>query len=172
MRLRSVMMCCSVIWLAGCASTAPREVGPAVRQAVHGAVFYRHQRQQALAVVTATDPESGDPVFRGETIRVTLANFFFDPDIITLKAGQVVRLQLENPARMTHYFGGSDLFTLGAELLPVFGSQVPAGQQHIPVAPEQSRDIYLYVKDPGDYVLDCFVPAHRQLGMTGRVEIR
>ncbi len=172
MRLRSVILCCSLIWVAGCASKVPENTGPVVRQALHDAAFYRDQRQQALALVTETDPQSGASVFRGETIRVTLANFFFDPNVITLKAGQVVRLRLENPARMTHYFGGDDLFTLGGELLSVFDSKVPPGQHHIPVPPEQSRDLYLYVKDPGDYVLDCFVPVHRQLGMTGRIEIR
>lgn len=156
---------CVVVLLCGC-EAVPSSVVVEVQD--EGVTW---QRQAALERVLIADPETGAYRFTGETHYVIMSDFQFDPNMILLQSGTVVRIRLSNSAWVTHYFGAAEFLQKGAEVVDVLGSQVPPGQHHIPVAPFTERDLYLFVKDPGEYPLSCFVPSHRKAGMYGRLVV-
>ena len=129
------------------------------------------QREQALARVLQRDAVTGELEFVGETHYVILSDFQFDPDVIRLKSGTVARIRLSNASWIMHYFGAEDFLKKGAEWIDVLGSNVPSGQHHVPVAPFTERDLYLYIKTPGEYPLSCFVPNHYKAGMRGALVV-
>ncbi|WP_207060852.1 hypothetical protein [Motiliproteus sp. SC1-56] len=130
---------------------------------------YAEGKRRALAKAVKA-VEGRGLVFNGETEYVYLSDFQFDPSVIRFRAGTITRVRLNNIARVTHYFGGEEFFQYGAEVVNILGTDVPT-IDHIPVPPLSSRDIYLYIKDPGRYSLHCFVPTHQRQGMEGILEV-
>jgi uncharacterized cupredoxin-like copper-binding protein len=151
-----------VMVLAGC--TTPPEPTP---EAFTEDPYFQAHKSEALADVIKLDKQNVPKEFVGKTIDVYLSNFKFDPDKISLKSGTITRVRVYNIAWVTHYFGGEKFFAQGAEVVNLFASKVPPGQYHIPVTPFTSRDIYLYAKEPGEYLLNCYVTSHRIEGMSG-----
>ncbi len=162
----TLIMMVLVAVLGGCDSV-PRQEHRFAQQALHSEAQYAELKQQAIERAVAVDPITGEPTFIGATEYVILTNFEFSPDQIRLKSGSITRIRLSNSAWVTHYFGGHKFFGLGAEVVNLLESDIPEQQQHIPVSPFTERDIYLFVKDPGQYPLNCFVPNHRKAGMEG-----
>jgi len=161
-----------VVWLlmAGCAENPVAEVAaPVVDAPDLTPAEYRARLEQALQGAVRVNEVTGQKEFTGPSEYVILSDFQFSPSAVRFKSGTVVRVRLSNTALVTHYFGGQEFFRLGAEPVNLLGSYVPAGQHHIPVAPYTDRDIYLFIKDPGTYLLDCFVPNHRAAGMVGQL---
>lgn len=154
--------------IAACSSTPPQPV-TADAQPSRALDEYRELRRQALAGVVQVNEVTGQKEFVGPTEYVILSDFQFSPTELRFKSGTVVRVRLSNTALVTHYFGGEEFFRIGAEPVNLMGSFVPRGQHHIPVAPLTDRDIFLFIKDPGEYLLDCFVPNHRAAGMVGQL---
>ncbi len=154
---------CVVVLLWGC-DTVPLQVGAEVQDEA-----VARQRQEALAQALSIDPDTGVYRFVGETHYVIMSNFQFSPSLIRLQSGAVVRIRLSNSSWVTHYFGAVEFFSKGAEVVNVLESKIPPGQHHIPVAPFTERDLYLFVKEPGEYPINCFLPSHRKEGMYGRL---
>lgn len=157
------------ILVSGCAAPPPAPVAPVEVQPLRSEAAYREQRQQAMAGAVRVNEHTGQKEFVGQTEFVILSDFEFSPAQLHFRSGTLVRVRLSNVALVTHYFGGEEFFRLGAEPVNLLGSFVPRGQHHIPVAPLSERDLFLFIKDPGDYLLDCFVPNHRVAGMVGRL---
>ncbi|WP_210395940.1 hypothetical protein [Motiliproteus sediminis] len=159
-----------IVLVAGC-SAAPPPAVPLEQPPLRPADEYRALREQALQGVVQVNEVTGQKEFVGATEYVILSDFQFSPAELHFRSGTVVRVRLSNTALVTHYFGGEEFFRLGAEPVNLMGSFVPRGQHHIPVAPLTDRDIFLFIKDPGVYLLDCFVPNHRAAGMVGRLVV-
>lgn len=159
-----------LLGLIGCASApSPDELLPPVKQPLRSEAEYQRLQQQALTGVVKVNELTGLQEFAGPTEYVIMSDFQFTPDILRFRSGTIVRVRLSNTALVTHYFGGEEFFRLGADTVNLQGSLVPKGQHHIPVNPLTDRDIYLFLKDPGTYLLDCFVPNHRIAGMIGQI---
>ncbi len=166
--MKILLLLVSAALLSGC-GLAPPQQPPAVQRALHSEVEYSRLKQQAIEQALAIDPVSGQSRFVGHSEYVILSNFQFTPSLIRLKSGTITRIRLSNIAWVTHYFGGQAFFQSGAEVVNLLGAMVPSNQHHIPVSPFTERDIYLFVKDPGEYPLSCFVPNHRNAGMVGQL---
>jgi len=153
----------------GCAIDPPPVTLPRVDAPELSAAEYQARREQALQGAVRVNEQTGQQEFTGHSEYVILSDFQFSPSTLRFKSGSLVRVRLSNTALVTHYFGGEEFFRLGAEPVNLLGSYVPSGQHHVPVAPYTDRDIYLFIKDPGVYLLDCFVPNHRVAGMVGQL---
>ncbi len=82
-------------------------------------------------------------------IAMRLADLSFDPPQLTVRAGETVRLMLENPDRVPHTF---DIAELGVS---------------VRLAPGQSAPLEFEVEESGTYIFFCAVPGHREAGMEG-----
>lgn len=123
------------------------------------------------AVAKANQGSGEGQHFTGRSYEVLLSDFEFTPAHLRFPLGEVVRVRLINTALVTHYFGGEAFFREAAVALDLFGSKIPPRLHHIPVAPLDHRDLYLYLHKAGRYPLSCFVPNHRKAGMTGILEV-
>jgi uncharacterized cupredoxin-like copper-binding protein len=89
------------------------------------------------------------PMIEGaETIEVIATDFAFEPDVITITAGEPVNIVLVNEGRVQHDIAGRD---------PQF---------LVHAAPGAEETGGLVVDDPGTYELICSIPGHERQGMT------
>ena len=80
---------------------------------------------------------------------VTMTSFAFEPARMTVKAGQTVRILLDNPDSIPHAF---DIPELGVGLA---------------VIPEAAVEIEFVATEPGTYIYFCGIEGHREAGMEG-----
>ncbi|MEH6812993.1 MAG: hypothetical protein V7677_10735 [Motiliproteus sp.] len=163
---RTLWLLC-VLLLSGC-SVVPEVGVDDSRLAKAEDSRYQSAKTDAIAAVIVRNKETGVEEYIGETTVVYLSDFNFSPNEFRFKSGTVTRIRLKNVAWVTHYFGGKEFFAEGADIVNILGSKIPS-QQHVPASPYVTRDLYLYIKKPGEYPLSCFVPNHRIEGMTGRL---
>jgi nitrite reductase (NO-forming) len=85
------------------------------------------------------------------TVDIAAADFSFQPAEITVRAGEVVNLRLQNKGVTVH-----DLVipSHGVWLVAPPGASVAAGFR---------------ADRPGEYEFYCSVPGHREAGMTGKI---
>jgi uncharacterized cupredoxin-like copper-binding protein len=145
------------------------EPQPEPRQTLFTEEEYGVLKELAMEAAFVEDEETGRSHFEGDTEYVILTNFRFMPNSLRLKAGTLTRIRLGNPSLVTHYFGGEEFFRYGAEIVNVADSDIPTTHYHVPVWSHGVRDLYLFIKEPGEYRLDCYVPIHRDQGMTGTI---
>lgn len=162
----ALLISTTMVGISGCDSV-PRQINPFAQQALYSQTQYAQLKQRAIEQSLVVDAATGQLSFVGDTEYVILSDFQFSPERIQLKSGTITRIRVSNTAWVTHYFGGHKFFELGAEVVSLMDSDIPEHQRHIPVSPFTERDIYLFVKDPGEYPLNCFVPNHRKAGMEG-----
>lgn len=155
--------------LSGCAVDPPLPAPPPAVQPDPQEAAYQQRREQVMKDAVRVNELTGQKEFVGTSEYVILSDFQFSPATVRFKSGEIVRVRLSNTALVTHYFGGEAFFERGAEPVNLLGSYIPEGQHHLPVAPYTDRDIYLFIKRPGVYLLDCFVPNHRTAGMVGQL---
>jgi len=80
---------------------------------------------------------------------VTMTSFAFEPSEMNVKAGQTVRVLLDNPDSIPHAF---DIPELGVGLA---------------VLPGASIEIEFVATESGTYTFFCGIPGHREAGMEG-----
>lgn len=167
--MRWVLAIIVALLLSGCAVDPAPPGQPLSAQPDPQAALYQQRREQVIQGAVRVNELTGQKEFVGHSEYVILSDFQFSPATLRFKSGDIVRVRLSNTALVTHYFGGEEFFRRGAEPVNLLGSYVPEGQHHVPVAPYTDRDIYLFIKQPGVYLLDCFVPNHRTAGMVGQL---
>jgi uncharacterized cupredoxin-like copper-binding protein len=161
---KSIVPWCGLVAFMGCSSSPePRQPEP---PALLTQDEYTAQREAAILKHMVWNEDVQELEFGGRTLHVSLSDFKFVPSIIRFKSGTVIRIRLKNTGLQLHYFGGKEFFRRGADIVNIFGTKVP-NQLNIPVPAFTTRDVYLFIKDPGEYPLSCFVPNHRADGMKG-----
>ncbi len=84
-----------------------------------------------------------------QVVTITMSSFDFEPASLTVRAGQTVRVLLDNPDSIPHAFD-----------IPEIGVGVT-------VLPGASIEIELVAAEPGTYIYFCGIPGHREAGMEG-----
>jgi uncharacterized cupredoxin-like copper-binding protein len=100
-------------------------------------------------------------------IDVTMADYSFTPDHLTIEHGVSYRLHLENHGNDTHEFTA-----------PVFFATTNLGnpealnreRSEVVVQPGESKDVFLTPRSPGTYDLRC--SDHDWAGMVGGIVVR
>lgn len=131
------------------------------------------------------------PSAAGASVRITMGEFYFRPDTVTLKAGQEVTIELVNEGAVEHEFmvgrevhfedgrpeGYKDDFFRGIDVRyvldkakferePEHGTEVevePGGKAVLTFAVPQDR--------VGQWEFGCFVSGHYEAGMKGRLVV-
>jgi uncharacterized cupredoxin-like copper-binding protein len=88
------------------------------------------------------------------TVKVTAKEFAFEPKEVKVRAGQPVRLVLENKGVIEH-----DLVVekLGVKIQPI--------------QPGKTAELTFTPKAKGRYPIVCAVPGHKEAGMTGTLVV-
>ncbi|MEJ2033862.1 MAG: cupredoxin domain-containing protein [Deltaproteobacteria bacterium] len=94
---------------------------------------------------------------RPETVRMTAADFKFDPAVIKASPGGVLTIEIENTSNADHNFTIKD----------------PSGKvlQDIELPEKTTQEVRIEISQPGIYPYHCDKPFHATLGMKGRIEV-
>lgn len=104
-----------------------------------------------------------------EQVTVTLSNFEFAPETITLTHGRIYRLHLVNNASGGHNFVARDFFR-HATVAPQDAAKLDDGT--IELEGGESVDIRFVAPQAGEYDLHCSHFMHTVFGMTGDIVVR
>lgn len=103
------------------------------------------------------------------TVEVDLWNFKFDPDALTLQAGQPYVLHLVNQSDSRHDFTAKAFFA-AARIAEQDRGAVVDGK--VDLAPNSSRDIHLTAPPAGSFEARCSKFLHAHLGMKAAIVVR
>jgi uncharacterized cupredoxin-like copper-binding protein len=113
-------------------------------------------------------PAAGAPDWRqGREYDVLLSSFDIQPQTISLKAGQPLRLRLINNSSEAHSFSAKAFFAAG-EIRSRDRKAVSGGS--IDVGPGETREV-LIVPAAGRYTARCGSLFHRIMGMTAKIVV-
>lgn len=115
-----------------------------------------------------------------KTLNLTLTNFKYVPNVLTVEVGDVVELRLDSDSQgVPHDFTiehiDADLFIAS---LPGSGSHehaagmdMDAADVHFAMTEDGEGLVYLKLHEAGTYSFFCTVPGHKELGMVGTLEV-
>lgn len=104
-----------------------------------------------------------------QEIDVTLTNFAFTPDALSLRAGTAYRLHLVNGSTSSHNFAAKDFFA-AATVAPADAGKVKDGA--IEVGKQQTVDVTVTPSRAGTYDLNCTHFMHTMFGMKGQIVVQ
>jgi uncharacterized cupredoxin-like copper-binding protein len=113
----------------------------------------------------------GSPGRPSTSIKVTMTDFAFSPNAITVPAGKEITVRVTNNGAVSHDFM---IMKLGHEL----SSQDHAGTEahanalweQAPLGAGESKEsTFMAPTEPGDYQIICGVAGHFEAGMVGRL---
>lgn len=99
----------------------------------------------------------------------------FEPDDLTIGAGEVFAISLDNRGSLQHDFTLKDLAGGAAFRYPgdvTAGAEVEGGRVHVPLNAKSLAELRLRIDRPGEYEFWCNVPGHRSAGMQGTILVR
>lgn len=109
---------------------------------------------------------------RTRLVEVTLDEYAFKPERITLRAGEPVRLRLANAGARAHDFTATAFFAAAATRPgDAAGPALRAAGGSVDVPAGEAREVALLPLAPGTYPLDCDKPLHGMFGMTGEIVV-
>ncbi len=106
-----------------------------------------------------------------------MSNFAYAPNDLTVKAGEVVEIAIQNVTTEPHDF---TIERIDAELhvsyLEGSGEHAhaaghPNADLHFVLTEPGAGVVHIKVHEPGEYVFYCTVPGHRELGMEGVLRV-
>ncbi len=103
-------------------------------------------------------------------------NFRFEPAIVTVKAGQQVKLTFKNAGRVEHSLAilkpGTDLNHMMEEAHDEEARHAELMLEiHELAAGASASETFTAPTQPGDYTFACLVPGHAQAGMVGTLKV-
>ncbi|HEY1630416.1 MAG TPA: cupredoxin domain-containing protein [Rhizomicrobium sp.] len=104
-----------------------------------------------------------------QEIDVTLTNFAFSPDALSLKAGTAYRLHLVNDSTSSHNFAAKDFFA-ASSIASADAGKVKDGA--IEVDKKQTVDVTVTPSRAGTYDLNCTHFMHTMFGMKGQITVQ
>lgn len=116
----------------------------------------------------------GDPAKVDRTVDITMDDTMrFNPDRISVKAGDTIRFFLRNDGGMPHemVIGTLDELKEHAEMMRKMPDMQHAEPNMIRLAPGQRGGIVWQFDQPGTISFACLVPGHMEAGMVGKVAV-
>lgn len=109
-------------------------------------------------------------------LTVTMTEFGFEPNTITVTAGEPVKLTLVNNGAIEHDFvvevmPVKDVSTEGMDMDHMSGDHAEY-DLHTATAAGATSSISFTVTEPGTYQIICSVPGHKEAGMTGELIVK
>jgi uncharacterized cupredoxin-like copper-binding protein len=128
----------------------------------------------APAQVETDFGRTGDPTKVSRTVRVSMSDRMrFNPDSLTVRAGDTVRFVVRNEGRLMHEFvlGTARELAEHAEAMKKFPNMEHEEPYMAHVAPGRQGEVVWQFTRPGDFLFGCLLPGHFDAGMVGRVRV-
>lgn len=103
-------------------------------------------------------------------VTVSMTNYAFTPNTLTLKAGETYRIHFSNDSGKGHDFTAREFFQ-SATVAPGDKSKLEDGDE-VELDGGQSADITLTPNKPGIYPVSCTHFMHSMMGMTGKIVVQ
>ena len=116
----------------------------------------------ALFLVTGANAQTA--------ITVSMTNYAFTPNVLTLKAGETYRIHFSNDSGKGHDFTAREFFQVSTVAQPDKG-KLEDGEE-VELDDGQSVDITLTPNKPGTYPVSCTHFMHAMMGMTGKIVVQ
>ena len=106
---------------------------------------------------------------------VDMSLLSFTPDVLEVKAGEVVEIAIQNSEATLHDFtidkvdADVHISYLGGTGLHGHEEQAKAADVHFALTEAGSGIVHLKIHEPGEYVFYCSVPGHQSAGMEGKL---
>ena len=106
---------------------------------------------------------------------VDMSLLAFTPDVLEVKAGEVVEIAIQNSEDTLHDFtidkvdADVHISYLGGTGLHGHEEQAKAADVHFALTEAGSGIVHLKIHEPGEYVFYCSVPGHQAAGMEGKL---
>ena len=144
------------------------------------------QSPRSLVVVDGDAHEEGDAdpnayleaAPKDALYLVQMTNFAFTPAVLEVNAGEVLEIAIQNIEPLLHDF------TIDEIDADVHISYLGGTGQHAHAEAERDADVHfaltepgtgvvhIKIHEPGEYVIYCSVPGHREAGMEGTLIVR
>jgi uncharacterized cupredoxin-like copper-binding protein len=122
----------------------------------------------------------GEPAEASEATRVieitTNDNFTFDPDELTVEAGEVVTFRVTNDGKIPHDFTIGDAETQDdheEEMQNIAGSDAMGmdDPNAFALEPGETKEMTWRMTEAGEILMGCHQPGHYAAGMRGTIDI-
>jgi uncharacterized cupredoxin-like copper-binding protein len=125
-------------------------------------------------VLAACTPAASDDAVEVREVTVTMTDELrFDPDAVTVAAGETVRFVVHNAGASDHEFLIGDeaaQAAFAAEMAD--GHEEPhVGEAGIALGPGETGEFRYTFDEPGELLIGCHEPGHYDGGMVGRITV-
>ena len=106
---------------------------------------------------------------------VDMSQLAFTPDVLEVKAGEVIEIAIQNSEATLHDFtidkvdADVHISYLGGTGQHGHEEQAKAADVHFALTEAGSGIVHLKIHEPGEYVFYCSVPGHQAGGMEGKL---
>ena len=106
---------------------------------------------------------------------VDMSQLAFTPDVLEVKAGEVIEIAIQNSEATLHDFtidnvdADVHISYLGGTGQHGHEEQAKAADVHFALTEAGSGIVHLKIHEPGEYVFYCSVPGHQAAGMEGKL---
>jgi uncharacterized cupredoxin-like copper-binding protein len=123
-----------------------------------------------LAGCAGTTPGTSDAP---RTIEVTMTDELrFDPEQITVSAGETIRFVVENPTTLEHEFVIGDEHEQEEHAAEMMGDGMMHDESNaVAVGPGQTEELIYTFDEPGELLIGCHVDRHYEAGMRGTIVV-
>jgi uncharacterized cupredoxin-like copper-binding protein len=125
-------------------------------------------------VLAACAPTASDSSGMREVSVTMTDDLRFEPDALTVAAGETVRFVVHNAGEVDHEFLIGDeaaQASFADEMADGHGDQ-HAGEAGIALGPGESGEFTYTFEAPGELLIGCHEPGHYDGGMIGRITVR
>lgn len=126
----------------------------------------------ALAL-TACAPASPEPTVVREVSVTMTDDLRFEPDAVTVTAGETVRFVVHNAGATDHEFligDETEQATFAAEMADGHAA-THAGDAGVALGPGETGEFRYTFDEPGDLLIGCHEPGHYEGGMVARITV-
>lgn len=127
----------------------------------------------ALVLAACAPAASDPPAVREVTVTMT-DELRFEPDSVTVAAGETVRFVVHNAGATDHEFLIGDEATqarFAAEMADGH-DDAHVGEAGIALGAGETGDVTYTFDEPGELLIGCHEPGHYDGGMVGRITVR
>jgi uncharacterized cupredoxin-like copper-binding protein len=134
---------------------------------------HEHKHEAAVFDPVSTEFGSYEPGMKAtRTIEIGMSdNMRFTPDLINVKAGEIVMFKHKNTGDLMHEFvlGTGDSLDQHAEMMKKFPGMEHDEPYMTHIAPGESGQIMWKFSESGEFTFGCLIPGHYDAGMKGRI---
>lgn len=122
-----------------------------------------------FAIASALATTDGALAQTDAPISITLSNYAFSPDALTLKSGTTYHLHFINSGSKDHNFSAPQFFA-ASQVAPEDQAKMENGL--VALESGQSVDITVTPDRPGTFAVECTHFMHKMMGMHGTITVQ